>query len=118
MAAAVLWVPASTATASLMDGGRRIKNIKRKRLLSDETPGGRWLFELFHENTGFEALHFYRKAEYFKRGPPLALSKLPMQSVFQKVERLGRVVADIKGVQNVPKDLLGQAGEDVGIFVI
>jgi hypothetical protein len=37
MAAAVSWVPAPTA--SLMDGGRRIKNIERKRSLSGETPG-------------------------------------------------------------------------------
>ncbi len=39
MAAAVPWVPAPTD--SLMDGGRRIKNIARKRLLSGDTPGGR-----------------------------------------------------------------------------
>jgi hypothetical protein len=67
MAAAVPWVPA--LTVSLMDGGRRIRNIKRKRLLS-----------------------------------------------FQKVERLGRVIIDIKGIRNVHKDLLGQAGKGVRIF--
>jgi hypothetical protein len=67
MAAAVPWVPA--LTVSLMDGGRRIRNIKRKRLLS-----------------------------------------------FQKVERLGRVIIDIKGIRNVQKDLLGQAGKGVRIF--
>jgi hypothetical protein len=39
---------------------------------------------------------------------PLALSKLPKQGIFQKVEQLGRVLADIEGVQNVPKDCLGK----------
>ncbi len=40
MAAAVPWVPA--LTVSLMDSGRRIRNIERKRLLSGDTPGGRY----------------------------------------------------------------------------
>ncbi len=65
------------------------------------------LFKLSHENTGFKALHFHRKAKQFQVGLPLALSKLSKQSIFQKVERLGRVVTDIKSIQNVPKDLLG-----------
>jgi hypothetical protein len=39
MAAAVPWVPAPTV--SLLDDGRQIKNIKRNRSLSGETPGGR-----------------------------------------------------------------------------
>ncbi len=39
MAAAVSWV--SAHTASLIDGGRRIKNIERKRSLSGDTLGGR-----------------------------------------------------------------------------
>ncbi len=39
MATAVPWVPATTV--SLMDGGRRIKNIERKRSLSGDTPGRR-----------------------------------------------------------------------------
>ncbi len=39
MAAAVPWVPAPTV--SLMDGGRQIKNIERKRSLSGDTTGGR-----------------------------------------------------------------------------
>jgi hypothetical protein len=47
---------------------------------------------------------------------PLALSKLSKQSIFQKVEGLGIVVTDVKGIQNVPKDLLGLAGKGVGYF--
>jgi hypothetical protein len=39
MAVAVPWAPAPTV--SLIDGGRRIKNIARKRSLSGDTPGGR-----------------------------------------------------------------------------
>jgi hypothetical protein len=39
MAAAVLWAPAPIV--SLIDGGRQIKNIARKRSLSGDTPGGR-----------------------------------------------------------------------------
>jgi hypothetical protein len=39
MAAAVPLAPAPTV--SLMDGGRRIRNIVRKRSLSGDTPGGR-----------------------------------------------------------------------------
>ncbi len=74
------------------------------------------LFELSHENSGLKALHFHTKAEQFKVRLPLALSKLSKQSIFQKVERLGRVVTDIQSIQNVPKDLLGQAGKGVGIF--
>jgi hypothetical protein len=45
-----------------------------------------------------------------KIGLPFALSKLPKQSVFQMVKGLIRVVAHIQCVENVPKDLLGQAG--------
>jgi hypothetical protein len=74
------------------------------------------LFELSHENTGLKALHFNGKAKQFKVRLPLALSKLSKQSIFQKVERLCRVLTDIKSIQNGPKDLLGQAGEGVGIF--
>ncbi len=40
MAAAVLWSPAPTV--SLMDAGRRIKNIAKNRSLSGEAPGGRF----------------------------------------------------------------------------
>jgi hypothetical protein len=54
------------------------------------------LFKLSHENTGFEVLHFHGKAEQFKVGLPLALSKLTKQSMFQKIEWLGTVVKDIE----------------------
>jgi hypothetical protein len=74
------------------------------------------LFELSHKNTGLEALHFQGKAKQFKVSLPLALSKLSKQGIFQKIEWLRRVVTDIKRIQNVPKDLLGQAGKGVGIF--
>jgi hypothetical protein len=74
------------------------------------------LFELSYENNGLKVLHFHGKAKQFKVRLPFALSKLSKQSIFQKVERLGRVVADIKSIQNVPKDLRGQAGKGIGIF--
>jgi hypothetical protein len=32
----------------------------------------------------------------------------------EAIERLSRVVTDIKSIQNVPKDLLGQAGKGFG----
>ncbi len=75
------------------------------------------MFELSHENTGLKALHFHGKAKQFKLRLPFALSKLFKQSIFQKIERLGRVVTDIKSIQNVLKDLLGQACKGVGIFI-
>ncbi len=74
------------------------------------------LFELSHENTGLEALHFHGKAKQFKVRLSFALSKLSKQSVFQKIKRLISVVAGVKGVKKVPKDLLGQAGKGIGIF--
>jgi hypothetical protein len=74
------------------------------------------LFKLSHENTGLEALHFHGKVKQFKVRLPLALAKLSKQSIFHKVERLIWVVADVKSVQNIPKDLLGQAGKGIGIF--
>jgi hypothetical protein len=74
------------------------------------------LFELSRENTGFKALHFHGKAKQFKVRLSLALSKLSKQNIFQKIERLGRVITNTKSIQNVPKDLLGQAGKVVGIF--
>jgi hypothetical protein len=113
MAAAIPWAPAPTI--SLMDGGRRIRNIERKRSLSLSS----WrdmLFELSHEKTGIKALHFHGKAKQFKVRLPCTLSKLSKQRIFQKVKWLSRVVTDVKGIQNVPEDLLEQAGKVVGIL--
>ncbi len=42
MAAAVMWLPAPTV--SRMEGGRRTRNMAKKRSLSRETPGGRCCF--------------------------------------------------------------------------
>ncbi len=56
LAAAVPWAP--TPTASHMEGGRRIRNMVRKRSLSGELLE-KMLLELPHENTGLEALHFH-----------------------------------------------------------
>jgi hypothetical protein len=67
------------------------------------------LFEFPYENTGLEALHFHREVKQFKVGLPLALSILPKQSIFQTIKRVLRLVADMECVQNVPKNLLGQA---------
>jgi hypothetical protein len=44
-----------------------------------------------------------------------ALAKLPKQYIFQMIERLIGIFADINCVKNVPKDLLGQTGEGIGI---
>jgi hypothetical protein len=46
------------------------------------------LFELSHENTGLEALHFHGKAKQFKVRLPFALAKLSKQSIFHQVEPL------------------------------
>ncbi len=35
---------------------------------------------------------------------------------FQEIKRLIWVVADVNGIQNVPKDLLGQVGKRIGVF--
>jgi hypothetical protein len=56
------------------------------------------LFELSHENTGLEALHFHGKAKQFKVRLPFALSKLSKQCIFQKVERFICGVANVKSV--------------------
>jgi hypothetical protein len=68
------------------------------------------LFQLPRENAGLEALHYHGEAQQLKIGLPLALSKLSKQSILQLNERLIRVIANVECVQNVPEDLLGQAG--------
>jgi hypothetical protein len=67
------------------------------------------LFKLSHENTGFKTLHFRGKAKQFKVRLPLALSKLSSKVFFKTSNGSAEY-------QNVPKDLLGQAGKGVGIF--
>jgi hypothetical protein len=86
MAAAVLWVPAPTV--SLMDGGRRIKNIAKKRSLSGETPGGGCCLSFPMRTLGLRPCISMGRRSNFKVRLPLALSKLSKQSVFQKIERL------------------------------
>jgi hypothetical protein len=78
------------------------------------------LREFAHEEAGLEALHLHGESVQRKTGLPLALSELPKQNFFQKIKRLICFVADIDCVQNVLKDLLGQAGQSIGIpeFVI
>jgi hypothetical protein len=56
------------------------------------------LFEFPNENAGLEALHVHREPKQFKIRVPLALSKLPEQNFFRKIERMIRIVADIQGV--------------------
>ncbi len=68
------------------------------------------LFEFPRESAGLEALHFHEETKQVKVRLPLTLSKLPEQHFFQIIKRLIRIMADIDCVQNVPKDLLGQAG--------
>ncbi len=38
------------------------------------------------------------------------------QYIFQMIKRLIWIIADIYCVKNVPKDLLGQTGEGIGVF--
>ncbi len=56
------------------------------------------LFEFPHENAGLEALHVHGEPKQFEIRLPFALSKLPKQNCFQKIERLIRIVTDIQGV--------------------
>jgi hypothetical protein len=56
------------------------------------------LFEFPHENAGLEALHVHGEAKQFEVRLPLALSELPEQNSFQKIERMIRIVSDIQGV--------------------
>ncbi len=64
--AAVLWLP--VPTVSLMEGGRRMRNIAKKMSVS--------------------ALHFHRETMQVKVSLPLSLSKLSKQNFFQLIERL------------------------------
>jgi hypothetical protein len=102
IAADVLWLPAPTV--SLMEGRRRMRKV---RVWTDS-----WremLFEFHHENAGLEALHFHGETKQVKVRLPLALSKLSKQSFFQLIEWLILIIADIHCVENVWKNLLGQA---------
>jgi hypothetical protein len=92
------------------------RNIAKKGVLVWTASWREMLFEFSHENAGFEALHFHRKPKQIKVRLPLALSKLSKQHIFQMIKRLIRIIADIYYVKNVPKDLLGQTGEGIGIF--
>jgi hypothetical protein len=56
------------------------------------------LLEFPQENARLEALHVHGEPKQFKVRLPLALSKLPEQNLFQKVERVIRIVANIQGV--------------------
>ncbi len=56
------------------------------------------LFECPHENAGLEALHVHGEPKQFEIRLPLALSKLPEQNFFQKIERMIQIVADIQDV--------------------
>jgi hypothetical protein len=113
MAAAVSWVPAPTA--SLMDGGSWIKNIARKRSLSGKTPGGKCCLSFLMRTLGLRPCISMGRRSNQNRIATCSC-QIAQAKFVSKNERLGRVLADIKGIQNVPKDLLWQAGEGVGIF--
>jgi hypothetical protein len=74
------------------------------------------LLKFPHESARLEALNFHGETKQIKIRLPFTLSKLQEQQLFQMIKRLIRIVADINCVQNVPKDLLGQAGQCIGIF--
>jgi hypothetical protein len=74
------------------------------------------VFKFAHENAGLEALHHHHgELKQLKIGLPLALSELPKQNFFQMITRVIWFVADIHCVQDVSKDLLGQAGQSIGL---
>jgi hypothetical protein len=74
------------------------------------------LLKFPHESARLEALHFHGETKQIKIRLPFTLSELQEQQLFQMIKRLIRIVADINCVQNVPKDLLGQAGQCIGVF--
>jgi hypothetical protein len=78
------------ASSYCFSHGWRKTNQKhcKKKVIVRQYSKREMLFELSHENTGLEALHCHGKAKQFKIRLPFALSKLSMQSVFQKIERL------------------------------
>jgi hypothetical protein len=49
-----------------MKVGRQIRNMARKRSVSRGNSWREMLFELPHENTGLEALHFHGEAKQFE----------------------------------------------------
>ncbi len=74
------------------------------------------LFEFSQKNAGLEVLHFHGELKQIKVRPPLALSKLSKQNLFQLIKRLIRIITNLYRVENLLKDLLGQAGKGSGIF--
>jgi hypothetical protein len=78
---------------------------KKKVIVRAVLLEGRCCLSFPMRTLGFKALHFHGKVKQFKVRLPFALSKLSKQSIFQKVEQLGRVVTDIKSIQNCPEGL-------------
>ncbi len=66
IATADLWFLA--LTASLMEGGRRIKNIAKKKIIVWADTVRKMLLELPYEDAGLGALHLHRKSEQLKIG--------------------------------------------------
>jgi hypothetical protein len=87
MAAAVPWAPAPTV--SLMDGGRRIKNIARKRSLSGDTPGGRCClsFKAIQSKTAICTFQTVQ-AKWFSKTQTAHLSCCRRQGCHHSVEAL------------------------------
>jgi hypothetical protein len=81
-----------------MEGGRRLRKMARKRSVVRVHSWKEVLFELPHENTGLEALHFHGEAKQFKIWLPFALFELPKQSILQTIKRFIQIIADIQCV--------------------
>ena len=82
MAAAVLWSPAPTV--SLMEAGRRIKNIAKKRSLSGEAPGGRFCLSFPMRTLGLRPCISMGRRSKSKYDCHLLLPNCPSKVFFKK----------------------------------
>ncbi len=105
MAAAVLWAPAPTV--SLIDGGRRIKNIARKRSLLGDTPGGRCCLSFPMRTLGLRPCIPW-EGEAIQNKIATCSSQTAQAKYFLKVKRLILVVKDIKSIQMSRRTCLGK----------
>jgi hypothetical protein len=82
MVVAVPWAPAPTV--SLMDGGKRIKNIARKRSLSGNTPGGRCCLSFPLRTLGLRPCISMGRRSNSKHDCHLLLPNCPSKVFFRK----------------------------------
>jgi hypothetical protein len=98
-----------------MEGGRLIKNTAKKvRVWTDSWREKQ--FEFPYESARLQALHFHGEAKQVKKKTAIYFFQIARAHLFQIIKSLIRIVADINFVWNVPKDLLGRAGQSIGVF--